>query len=72
MVAQDLGVNLRTISRAVPLATATPASPSRPIKMLQSDPAPPAPESCCSNAWLPLVLAVGAVGLAAFVLNKKK
>jgi hypothetical protein len=72
MVAQDLGVNLNTATASrTPAAPAAPATPRQPIKILQSDPAPVDSES--SSAWLPLVLTVGALGLAAaFVLNKNK
>jgi hypothetical protein len=69
MIAQDLSVNLESIHStpavAQPVST---SSSSKPIKMLQSDPAPPA----VSSDWVPWVLAAGAIGLAAFAIAKKR
>ena len=71
MIAQDLGVNLENVSVPTPAAVPVPSRTStKPIKMLQSDPAPPAESSC--NDWVPWVLAAGAIGLTAFALAKKR
>lgn len=80
MIAQDLGVNLENPSANSSSTTPSTSTSSsgtasvsgRPIKMLQSDPAPVGASSSGCD-WFPWLLVAGAVGVtAAFVLSKKK